>query len=38
MDRKKFLAERQWVRNQLSEVTDFWLKNGMDKEHGGIYT
>ena len=38
MDRKKFLAERQWGRNQLSEVADFWLKNGMDKEHGGIYT
>ena len=28
MDRKKFLAERQWIRNQLSNVADFWLKNG----------
>ena len=38
MDRKKFLAERQWLRNQLSGVADFWLKNGMDPVNGGIYT
>ena len=30
MDRKKFLAERQWVRNQLAGVADFWLTNGME--------
>ena len=38
MDRKKFLAERQWIRTQLANVADFWLKNGMDHEHGGVYT
>lgn len=38
MDRQKFIAERQWIRNQLSGVADFWLKNGMDPIHGGIYT
>ena len=38
MDRKKFLAERQWIRNQLAGVADFWLTNGMDEEHGGVYT
>ena len=38
MDRKKFLAERQWIRSQLANVADFWLKNGMDAEHGGVYT
>ena len=35
MDRAKFAAERQWFRNQLAGVAEFWLKNGMDKEHGG---
>ena len=38
MDRKKFLAERQWIRNQLSNVADFWLKNGWDHEYGGVTT
>ena len=35
MDRKKFLAERQWIRSQLANVADFWITNGWDKEHGG---
>ena len=38
MDRKKFLAERQWIRNQLSNVADFWLKNAWDHENGGVTT
>ena len=38
MDRKKFLAERQWIRSQLANVADFWLKNGWDHEHGGVTT
>ena len=38
MDREKFLAEREWVRNELAGVVDFWLKNGMDPVHGGVYT
>ncbi len=38
MDRNKFLAEREWVRSELSTVVDFWLKNGMDPVHGGVYT
>ena len=38
MDRKKFLAERQWVRSQLSNVADFWLKNGWDHVNGGVTT
>ena len=38
MDREKFLAEREWVRNELATVVDFWLKNGMDPVHGGVYT
>ena len=38
MDRNQFLAEREWIRSELSTVVDFWLKNGMDPVHGGVYT
>ena len=38
MDREKMLAQRQWIRDQLANVADFWLKNGMDPVNGGIYT
>ena len=35
----KDLKEAQsWIREQLNEVSDFWLKNGIDKENGGVYT
>jgi len=30
--------ERNWFREQLWEVADFWLKNGMDPVNGGVYT
>ena len=30
--------QRQWVLDELSSVADFWLQNGMDKVHGGVYT
>ena len=29
---------RLWARQELERCVDFWLKNGMDKEHGGVYT
>lgn len=38
MDGKKYKAERQWIRNQLSNVADFWPKNGWDHEYGGVST
>lgn len=38
MDREKFLSERKWIQDQLKGVAEFWLKNGMDSVHGGIYT
>ena len=31
-------AERKWVENELCQVADFWLKNGMDEVNGGVYT
>ncbi len=36
---KTYLAECQkWIREELESTVDFWLKNGMDKEYGGVYT
>ncbi|NCC08404.1 MAG: N-acylglucosamine 2-epimerase [Clostridia bacterium] len=36
---KTYLAETQkWIKSQLETCVDFWLTNGMDKEHGGVYT
>ena len=29
---------RTWIREELDLCVNFWLKNGMDKEHGGVYT
>ena len=39
MDTKQVLRDsRAWVRDQLRISVDFWLKHGMDPEHGGVYT
>ena len=38
MDFNRLSAERDWVRSELATVVDFWLKNGMDPVHGGVYT
>lgn len=38
MDMTKFRARHQWIREELDRCVDFWLKNGMDREHGGVYT
>ena len=38
MDREKLMEARQWVRGELDKCVEFWLINGMDSEHGGVYT
>ena len=38
MDANKLKAEHKWVRDQLDNVTEFWMKNGWDREHGGVST
>ena len=38
MDREKLSQAQCWIRSQLDTCTNFWLTNGMDKEHGGVYT
>ena len=27
-----------WIREELDRCVDFWLKNGIDPVHGGVYT
>ncbi|MDD6312742.1 MAG: AGE family epimerase/isomerase [Firmicutes bacterium] len=38
MKTEKLLEIRKWVREELDICVDFWLKNGMDKVNGGVYT
>ena len=38
MDREYLVQTQSWIRNELETCLNFWLKNGMDKEHGGVYT
>lgn len=38
MNREKLLSTQREVRRQLFECADFWLKNGIDRVHGGVYT
>ena len=38
MDMEKLRARHQWVRDELERCIAFWLKNGVDEKHGGVYT
>ncbi len=38
MDLTKFQSYHSWIKDELKSCTGFWLKYGMDKENGGIYT
>ena len=38
MDRKRLEGYRREIRAQLGSCIDFWLKNGMDAECGGVLT
>ena len=38
MDKQKLAEAQKWIKNELEVCADFWLKNGMDKENGGVYT
>ena len=36
---KTYLQETQkWLRSELETSLNFWLKNGIDRENGGVYT
>ena len=36
--KEKLLETRKWIQEELDRCVNFWLKNGMDQEHGGVYT
>ena len=38
MDRQNLTEIRNFIRNELEKCTEFWLKNGIDSEYGGVYT
>jgi len=38
MDVSKLKEAQSWVKKELASVADFWLKNGLDHVHGGVYT
>ena len=38
MNRTKLVDTQKWIRSQLESVADFWVKNGLDSVHGGVYT
>ena len=38
MDTLRLREHRKWLREELDRCVAFWLKNGMDREHGGVYT
>ena len=33
MDKVKLQSYRDWVQNELDVCANFWLKNGIDREH-----
>ena len=38
MEKAKLIETKKWIVEELSQCTDFWLKNGMDHENGGVFT
>lgn len=38
MDKVKLSDTRKWVSEELDRCVSFWLRHGMDREHGGVYS
>ena len=38
MDKVYLQQTQNWIREELDRCVNFWLKNGIDNEHGGVYT
>ena len=38
LTRAEIQKYRELVQKELELCLDFWLKNGMDTKHGGVYT
>ena len=38
MEQIRLRQTQAWIREDLDRCVNFWLKNGMDSVHGGVYT
>ena len=38
MDKVYLQQTQSWIREELDRCVSFWLNNGIDREHGGVYT
>ena len=38
MNKEYLLEAQKWAKEELDICVNFWLKNGLDKENGGVYT
>lgn len=38
MDKQRLIEAQKWFKEELMRSADFWLKNGIDKEYGGVLT
>ncbi len=38
MNQTTLLSHQTWVKEELQRCIDFWMKFGIDKKHGGVYT
>ena len=38
MDMARMREHQTWLKEELDRCVEFWLKNGMDPVHGGVYT
>ena len=38
MNKALLKTQQEWIRAELNRCADFWVKNGWDHEHGGVYT
>ena len=38
MNRDNLTSWHGWIKAELDKCADFWLDNGMDSVHGGVYT
>ena len=38
MDKVNLTEAQKWINSELEKSINFWLQNGIDKKHGGIYT
>jgi len=38
MNIEKLISAQKWAQDELNKCVDFWLKNGIDRVNGGVYT